>query len=462
MGDVSSEAVNLRDGLVNSDGTVGGSEAPGLDPRQNGGAGQGKPRSLVRLTAVFASGNLLATALRLVSGVLVSRVVDPSVLGLFNGIGLVQGYAPFLQGGVANGLNRELPYRIGKGEEEKVQDLASASQAWILIVGVIAVIGLLGVAGWHGFHGRFELALGWASFTVPVFGILFGEFYLRVLYVTHGRFHRLSFITVATAAVGVATVALVWWLGFEGLCLRGFLLGAVMLALLWQWRPLVVRPRWRWPDFKLLVFTGMPIFLVGQLGAWWPVLNSTMVLGHAGTRGLGLFAIANMAGPTVAMLPRALSQVVYPRMSEQYGRTGRIRDLTQLVAVPTFITFGFTLLAVLVAWFATPPVVALILPEYVEGTSAAQWSVAATLVLALTPVNNVFNVAKKQGRYASAMVTGMGAYFVTLKWLIRDEVRLEAFPQAMIVGRIVFVLGCLLLIWHLVWTESVAGDRPEK
>lgn len=421
------------------------------------------PWSLIRVSAIFASGNLLATAFRLVGGVLTSRLVDPSVLGLFNGIGLVRGYAPFLQGGVANGLNRELPFLVGKGEKERARELAAVAQSWLLLVAFLGVAALIGMAAWELAQGHWQLALGWASFTVPVFGVLYGQFYLRILYVTHGRFPRLSYITVLVSAVGVVTVAFVWWLGFAGLCLRGVIVAALMLGLLWRWRPLSVRPRWRWPDLRLLVKTGVPIFAVGQLAAWWPVLDSTLVLKYAGTRGLGLYALATMAGPVVALLPQAMGQVVYPKMAEEYGRTGCVRPLVRMAVAPTVVTIIATLAAVVVGWFLIPPVTRLLLPKYIEGIPAAQWSLVATAVMALTPVNNVFNVVKKQGQYGVVIAVGMLAYYSALRWIIQGGVSLVAFPQALFIGRLAFVIGCYGLIFVLVFGDRGLrnGESPE-
>lgn len=398
--------------------------------------------------------------MRLLGGLLTSRLVDPAVLGLYSGIGLVRGYVPFLQAGVANGLNRELPYEMGKGDRQQVEVLAATAQAWLLLVSGMAVAGLLAVALWQAVRGQWTLAMGWASFTIPVFGILYGQFYLQTLFKTHGRFPRLSVVSVATAGTGLVTVVLVWWLGFGGLCLRGIIVAVVMLGLLWHWRPLAVRPRWHWASLRLLAATGIPIWLVAQLYSWWPVLNSTLVLKYTHARGLGLFSIANLAASSVGLFPLALSQVVYPKMAEEYGRTGRVAPLVGMTVKPTLVTLGFTVAVVVVAWFALPPMIRIVLPKYVEGTAAAQWQVASVVILALTPVNNVFVVTKKLLRYGVAIGCGMAGYYGALRWLLRDEVRLEAFPQAMIVGRTVFVGLCLILALHLARGDS--GNRAGK
>lgn len=106
---------------------------------------------------------MLSSFLRMAAGFLTARLSDPAVLGLFNGLGLVLGYVPFLQIGVLNGLSRELPYYVGKGEHDRVRALAAAAQAWALAVGVLVAAGLFAVAGWHGVHGEWQLAAGWAT-----------------------------------------------------------------------------------------------------------------------------------------------------------------------------------------------------------------------------------------------------------------------------------------------------------
>lgn len=423
---------------------------PGAEPqRVSGAGGSGGEKSLAKLTAVFAGGNLISTALRLVGGVLTSRAVDPSVLGLFNGIGLVLGYAPFLEGGVLNGLNRELPFFAGKGDFETTRSLAASAQAWVLLVSTVAAIALLAVSGWHLVHGRYEIALGWAAFIMPVFGVFFGQRYLQILYRTHSEFGRISVINVTVASAGVVLVSIVWWLGFAGLFFRVIAIWSISLFLYWKWRPLDVRPAWNFGDLKLLARTGVPIFLVAQLYAWWPVLNSTLVLKYAGVTGLGLYALANMAGPTMAMFPKALSGVVYPSMVEEYARSEDIKILMRMVLRPTVITMASMLGLVWAGWLVIPSLVELILPKYVDGVAAAQWSVVSALVLAFQPMNTIFVVMKKQTLYGIAVASGITVYFVALQWLIRDEARLEAFPQAMLIGRIGFVVVCSAFLWYL-------------
>ena len=113
------------------------------------------------LTAVFASGNLIASALHMLGGFLVVRLVDPTVLGQFQGIILILSYLPILQLGILNGLTRELPFYIGKGNRQRVEELAASAQAWALFIGVFSTVALLGIALWHAFQGNLQFTVGW-------------------------------------------------------------------------------------------------------------------------------------------------------------------------------------------------------------------------------------------------------------------------------------------------------------
>ena len=101
----------------------------------------------------------------------------------------------------------------------------------------------------------------------------------------------------------------------------------VSAAFLHYWRPVRVGPRWNLQHLKHLLVIGAPIFLVAQIYAWWTVLNSTLVFTYTGKEGLGLYAMVLVAGGAFELLPAAVSQVIYPRMAEQYGRTHRLGDL---------------------------------------------------------------------------------------------------------------------------------------
>lgn len=248
-------------------------------------------------------------------------------------------------------------------------------------------------------------------------------------------------------AVSLVLVALAVVWGFYGLCLRALITALVAATILFAWRPLRIGPQWNFKHFKHLVLIGLPIFGVGELYGLWSTINATLVFGWLGKDGMGLYSMVIVVGSTMDLLPQAVSQVVYPRMAEQYGRTHRIAGLMGIAIKPMLVTFAGMIPLVIAGWFLAGPLTRGIAPKYVGGIAAAQWALLPPLALAFAPIYTTYLVVNRMFLYAAAVVFGMAAYFVALLWLTRNGAELTAFPQAMLIGRIVYVVvGYILLV----------------
>jgi O-antigen/teichoic acid export membrane protein len=409
--------------------------------------------SVLYLAGTLAGGNYVAMAFNMLGGVLLGRLVTPATLGLFNGIGLVLGYAPFLQLGILNGLNRELPYFVGKGDHKRVEELAAAAQAWALMVGGVVCVGLSGVAVWNAVYGQWQLAAGWFTNAIMAIFLFYNTYYLKMTYRTSHDFARLAMVGVVQSLAGLVLLLLVVWLNFYGLCLRAVLIGAIGAGILFRFRPVRVGPKWNVDHLKHLLIIGAPIFVVGQIYAWWSVINSTLVLKLTGVEGMGLYAMVAMASSAIEMIPSAVSQVVYPRMVEQFGRNASVRALLRMSWKTMVVTAVGMVPVIAVAWWLVEPAVKLIIPAYAKAIPAMQWGMVFSFVSCFGPVCNVFNVIRRQDLYFVAIILGMAASGGSLMWLIRNEVSLVAFPQAMMIGRIVFIIMSYVFIDHLARKE---------
>lgn len=416
--------------------------------------------SLLYLIGSLAGGNYAAMVLNMVGGVLLGRLVAPATLGLFNGIALVLGYARFLQLGILTGLNRELPYYVGKGDRRRVEELAAAAQAWALAVGGVVCLALSGVALWHLALGRLWEAAGWLTNAAMAVLLFYNTFYLQSTFRTAHDFARLALAGVAQSCTGLVMLAAVAWLNFYGLCLRSLLTGVAGMALLYYWRPVRVGPKWNAAHLKHLLRIGAPIFGVGQMYVWWGVGMSTLVLTFAGTEGMGLYAMVTVASNAMELIPLAVGQVIYPRMSEQFGRSGSLHELLRIAGKPMLFTAAGMVPVIAVAWWLVGPAVRLVIPAYAEAVPAIQWVLLMAFVSSFAPINNAFNVVRRQDLYFAAILLGMAVSGASLLWLIRHEVTLAAFPQAMLLGRLVFLLFSYAFIAYLRGKERKQQTRP--
>ena len=408
-------------------------------------------RLLLTTIAKFASGNLVALGMTLVGGFLSARAVGPEVLGLFGSIALVAGYVPWLMLGAANGLGRELPYWMGKGDPKRVESVAATANAWALWVATACAGAMLCVGLWQLFRGRVDLACGWAAQAFMVWVLLYGMNYLRFTYRRPSDFIALSKIKITQATVNLATVAGVFLWGFYGLCIRGVLTAATNMAMLWRWRPVPVRPRWERKEFVHLIKVGFPIMFVGQLYAWWAVLNNTVLLSVLGVMGLGLNSLVMMSNAVGLIFPQAVGQVVYPQMTAEYARSGNLRSVLRIAALPAAILLPLMAAIVAAGWFATPYVIKFLLPKYTEAIPAVQWNLLTWLPLSVGSFNNVFASVGRMSLYMAAIVGGMAVYLVFLWWMLGTRKDLVVFAQSMLVGRLAFMafsfagIGVLLL-----------------
>ena len=424
-------------------------------------AAGGSRRSVLFLAGSLAGGNLVAMAMRLAGGILLGRLVAPDTLGLFAGIGLVLGYSMIAQMGVLNGVNRELPYHIGRGDIDRARDLAAAGQAWALAAGGVISVCLLGVAAWQLAQGDLQQAAGWATNAVLAMFAFYGNNgYLSITFRTSSEFVRLARVNVVEAATSLAALVLVAAFGFYGLCLRAILAGAASTVLLFRWRPVRVGPRWSWRNLRHLFIIGAPIFLVGQVyGLWTGVINSTLVLNYTGTYGMGLFAMVALGTAALEVVPAALTQVLYPRMAQEYGAGRDTRHLVRIASRPMLATSAGLAVVAAVGWFIVEPVVQFVMPQYVGAVPAMQWALLLPVVNSFQPVMSVFNVVRRQDMYLVALCCGIGAYVAALA-LLGPDADLTAFPQAMLVGRTLFLIVGYLLVMRLHRRHAAPGALP--
>ena len=298
-------------------------------------------------------------------------------------------------------------------------------------------------------RGQWDLAAGWSTHAVLAFFFFFSTTYLQITFRTHSDFARLSTVKVLCAGSGVLLVSAVWTFDYYGLCLRALSIELFALALLWHWRPVRVVPRWAFADLLHLLKIGAPIFAAGMAYSWWTVLMNTLIVSLLGTEGFGLFTVALMSQQALAVLPMALMQITYPRLSEMFGRDNEVPPLIHAALKPTLLLTLCMIPICALAWILLPPVTELLLPKYIGGVRAAQWAVLIPALSSLEVVNNVFVSTGNLKPYFLAIVAGVFSSGVALFLLISDGPSLEEFPQAMIVGRLIFLIICYLSLWRI-------------
>ena len=147
----------------------------------------------------FASANLLATIFSMFGAILQARYATPLELGMFKSYGLAVSYLTFLHLGTFDGLHRELPFYIGRGDRAKAVNMAAVVQGWILFVCSMCSLVFLALAAWSAIHLNWLSCAAWITQMLNIFSVLYVG-YLSATYRTNHDFIHLSKANLAASS----------------------------------------------------------------------------------------------------------------------------------------------------------------------------------------------------------------------------------------------------------------------
>ena len=217
--------------------------------------------------------------------------------------------------------------------------------------------------------------------------------------------------------------------------------------MLWKWRPLRIKPVFIKATFIEIIKVGFPIFVVGIVLSLWGTLNNTLVLKLGGVANFGLFALATMVEGSLSIFANAMNQVLYPKMSFSFGSKMPLKEIYKIPIKPVLIISSITIPVIITGWFSLPFIVKSILPNYLGGVEAAQWTLLLLVMAIFTPYNLIFNVIRKQAHYLISILCGIFIFIVSF-FLLYNLLgfNLIIFPICMLFGK---VSQFLIAIYYL-------------
>lgn len=398
---------------------------------------------IIKQYGFFFSSNFISFGLKLGAGFLITKFTPPEVLGRFNSYGLSLGYFILLLLGIQDGLAKELPIYFGQNKKDEAISLASTTQIWSLLTGGFVSILLVTIGIISILQSNISNGIGWFVYAFDAFVLFFGVNYLQVTYRTSGDFSKLALSDILANIVSLVSVFFVSLFGFYGLCIRLILIDITRISLLSRWRPIHVKPRLNKKNFKLLISSGLPIYISSQIYSWWGLLNLTLIFLLLNTKEYGVFQIAIIVSSATEIVVISINQIIYPRVAEKYGRLNSQKGLFFSLIRTSGILFCAILIISTVGWLITPWFVSNFLPNYMDGVPAAQWALLATIPLSIQPLVRLFFILKKTYLYMICTLSGMIIYLVQI-YGFQNRLELINFPKSLFVGRLVFSIFLIL------------------
>jgi O-antigen/teichoic acid export membrane protein len=325
-------------------------------------------KSTLRSAIALGGGNITAFILGAIGSLLAARFLGPEETGLYRSFTIPLTYLTFLHLGTFDGLFRQIPFFVGKGNQVEVERLASAAGAWNLWLSFAISSAFLICALYSLWHHQLPAAAAWFSQSIFCWGVFYGG-YLNATYRTIHQFAMVARIQVVQMLINFAMVFTLPLLHFYGLCLRFALPAVAGISIYHHNRPLRIAYRFDIKALKDVIKVGLPFSFWGSLDtSLWFATESTLILYWGGTSALGLFSIAFALREGLNVLPFAAQQVLFPRLVESFSREGNLsrKNMRSVFLVVGAMIFFLTFI-VLIGTVLLERLVPLFIPRYVAG-----------------------------------------------------------------------------------------------
>jgi O-antigen/teichoic acid export membrane protein len=370
---------------------------------------------------LFSISTIIFQTSRFIVAMIVARWVGPVQYGIWNSLQPLLAYGVIFFCGIPNGMNREVPYLMGRGETVKAQKLINFAILFVFcIASLIGIITIL-MSFVFDISDHFKLPVRFA-------GILFIPMNMYMLFQLLLK-SRIQFKAMSiqqflfSFLYPIFTLICAFFGGVSGYIFGQSLTALIMVPVIYRLSPFQLKMGFSGGSFKRLSRIGMPLMGAGLLYVLLTTVDRWVILAYLGVKDLGQYTVAILIFGVLSIVPIVISQQMYPRMAYRYGKTGSSFSLFPMIAKQSLSAFAVTLPMIAIAYILIPFFVSQFMPQYSEGISPARILLVGLFFLPLVGgVANFLNTIDKQFYYmlvqAAAIVIKFvfAVLFVNLGW----------------------------------------------
>lgn len=322
-------------------------------------------------TPILYSGGSIAKAFStLIVGFVIAKYISPTDLGIWATINLVVTYSLFLQAGLINGLNLELPYAYGKGNDDQAEILAGTVQTFTFFSSVLIFI--IGLSYFIFFPQQDEkIKYGILAITFIIILSYYQNYLLSTLR-SKNSFRKLSFIQIVDACVNIGTLIIVAYYSYYGLIIKAVLVILIYVILLHVSRPIKVGLIWNKPAFVKLLKVGLPIFGLAYIQSIASTADKILLLKYSSLTDVGLYSFGFYALSVFTLFSTSIASYIYPRMTYSYGQNNDKLILWSYARKITIILFLLQIPLATIGYFIIPIIITAYFPDYILSTVTMQ------------------------------------------------------------------------------------------
>lgn len=315
----------------------------------------------------FLNSVLFNHGISLVTSFFTYRYIAPEYLGIWGTFTVFSTIATILRLGIPNGMNRQLPFYLGKGDVNKAESYASTTLSYsyftMLIMSIIAVVFLLS----YHFNSKGDLADAYKWAAIVFFAqIILDPFstYLSGTFRTSSNFDKLSKIQYINGVYKLLSVVFVAFWGYAGFLIREVIAFLFNALLLFYYRPMPqIKAHFEWTVFKDLFSIGFSIFIVSYISTFIDTIPRLFIVKNGTSLDMGLFSPSLIILSLVALIPNTISNYLYPKFSYACGEGVSRLYYWNMTKKMLIASLGLGLIAALLVFFFIDYVI-IIFPKY--------------------------------------------------------------------------------------------------
>jgi O-antigen/teichoic acid export membrane protein len=319
---------------------------------------------------LYSGSSVIKAIVTILVSFVIAKYISPNDLGIWTTINLAVTYAIFLQAGLINGLNLELPLAYGKGDEGQAKIMAGTVQTFTIISsGVVLLLGLTYFLFIH--QQNVKIRYGLLAIT---FVIMFSYYqnYLMSTFRSKNSFLKLSFIQIVDALIKIASVVIIAYYSYYGLIIRAVLVIFIFVILLHFTRPIKVRLIWNNASFLKLLKVGLPIFGLAYIQLIASTADRVLLLSYSGLTDVGLYSFGFNALNLFSLFSISIANYIYPRMTHSYGKNNNKHILWLYVKKITLLLFLIQMPLAIIGYYIIPLAITAFFPSYILSTVTMQ------------------------------------------------------------------------------------------
>jgi O-antigen/teichoic acid export membrane protein len=321
-------------------------------------------KRVVKDSVQYFSATMIGQMFGLVRSILLPVLFTPTILGIWNLMQVVVNYGSNAHLGVLHGMNKLIPMLRGSDqatelEVENVKDNTFWVNSFLSFISFLCI--------WSASYFSplaFVVPIRITSVIVLLTGIFY--FYFSLLRADN-RFRLVSLGVGGLSILSTTFVLIFAYLSSNPLygALVGVALAYGSIILFW-----VFTGRYRYifqiktKIVKQCFRVGSPLLVLGFLNSIFISVDRWVIASNLEAKMLGYYAIAIMASSLIGIIPGSIASVLYPKMLERFGATGKESDLLSLVVGPERAITAAMSIVIGGAVIVLPFIVEMFMPKY--------------------------------------------------------------------------------------------------